>query len=271
MLVQGVDVWLNTPRRPNEACGTSGMKVVPNGGLNLSVLDGWWAEGYQPGVGWAIGEGEEFAHSDYQDEFDADSLYSLLEREVVPMFYDRDVDGVPRSWIAMMKQSIRVLTPVFSGDRMVKDYTERFYLPAAEHYERLAADGFARARELAAWKDSVRKAWRDVRVTSVQEEGERELPVGTGLRVTARVHLGTIAPSEVVVQAYYSRLRSDGTLREGRAVDLEWTGQDKGDHVYKGMVPSRTSGMHGYSVRVLPRHEDVLVPHEMPLITWEEE
>ena len=271
MLVQGVDVWLNTPRRPNEACGTSGMKVVPNGGLNLSVLDGWWAEGYQPGAGWAIGEGEEFAHSDYQDEFDADSLYSLLEREVVPMFYDRDVDGVPRSWIAMMKQSIRVLTPVFSGDRMVKDYTEHFYLPAAEHYERLAAGGFVKARELAAWKDSVRKAWPDVRVTSVQEEGERELPVGTGLPVTARVHLGKIAPSEVVVQAYYSRLRSDGTLREGRAVDLEWTGQDKDDHVYTGTVPSRTSGMHGYSVRVLPRHEDVLVPHEMPLITWEEE
>ena len=107
------------------------------------------------------------------------------------MFYDRDVDGVPRSWIAMMKQSIRVLTPVFSGDRMVKDYTERFYLPAAEHYQRLAADGFAKARELAAWKDRVRKAWRDVRVTSVQEEGERELPVGTGLPVTARVHLGS--------------------------------------------------------------------------------
>ena len=271
MLVQGVDVWLNTPRRPYEASGTSGMKVVPNGGLNLSVLDGWWAEGYRPGVGWAIGDGQEFAHADYQDEFDAESLYSLLEHEVVPLFYDRDVDGLPRGWIAMMKQSIRVLAPVFSGDRMVKQYTEHFYLPAADHYERLAADGFAKARELAAWKKKMRRAWCNIRVASVQEEGGRELPVGTGLPVTARVHLGSIDPSEVVVQAYHSRVRSDGTLREGRSVDLEWMGKDKDDHVYKGTVPSRTSGMHGYSVRVLPRHEDVLVPNELPLITWEEE
>ena len=129
MLVQGVDVWLNTPRRPYEACGTSGMKVVPNGGLNLSVLDGWWAEGYRPGVGWAIGDGQEFVHAGYQDEVDAESLYSLLEREVVPLFYDRDADGLPRGWIAMMKNSIRVLAPTFSGDRMVKQYAEQL-LPA---------------------------------------------------------------------------------------------------------------------------------------------
>jgi starch phosphorylase len=171
----------------------------------------------------------------------------------------------------MMKESIRKLTPVFSGDRMVKNYTDGFYLPAAEHYERLAADGFAKAREVAAWKDRVRKAWSDVRVISVREEGSRDLPVGTGLPVRARVHLGVIEPSEVVVQAYFSRLRSDGTLRNGRGIDLEWSGTEEGDHIYAGTVPSRSSGMHGYSVRVLPRHDDVLVPHELPLIAWEEE
>lgn len=271
MLVQGVDVWLNTPRRPYEASGTSGMKVVPNGGLNLSVLDGWWAEGYRPGAGWAIGDGQEYAHADYQDEVDAEALYSLLEREVVPLFYDRDVDGIPRGWIQMMKESIRTLTPAFSGDRMLKEYTERFYLPAGRHFQRMAANGYSRARDLAAWKAKVRAAWCDVRITWVDERGRPDLPVGTDMPVTARVHLGTLDPSEVVVQAYYSRLRSDGTPSNGHAVDLEWVAVENGDHVYEGTIPSRASGMHGFSVRVLPHHDDVLVPHELPLITWEEE
>jgi starch phosphorylase len=269
VLVQGVDVWLNNPRRPYEACGTSGMKVVTNGGLNLSILDGWWAEGYRPGVGWAIGDGQEFAHTDYQDEVDAESLYSLLEHEVVPLFYDRDADGIPRGWIAMMKESIRVLTSAFSGDRMIKEYTDRFYVPAADHYERLAARGFAKARELSAWKQKVSKAWCDVRVTWVQDQGTINLPVGADLQVETRVHLGSLHPSEVVVQAYYSRLRSDGALSNGHSIDLKWSGSRDGDHVYKGTISSKISGIHGYSIRILPRHEDVLVPHELPLITWE--
>ena len=271
VLVQGVDVWLNNPRRPFEASGTSGMKVAPNGGLNLSVLDGWWAEGYRPGVGWAIGNGQVFDDPDYQDELDANSLYTLLEREVVPLFYDRDVDGVPRGWITKMKESIRTLTPAFSGDRMLRQYAEKFYLPAAAHAARLAEDGFDRARELAAWKKRVRKLWREVSVTAVLENGVPDLPVGVGLPVTAHVHLGKLEPSEVSVQAYYGRLHPDGGLSTGRGIDLEWVGTEDGDHVYKGTVPSRGSGMHVYSVRVLPHHEDVLVPNELPLITWEHE
>ncbi|MFH0914892.1 MAG: alpha-glucan family phosphorylase, partial [bacterium] len=205
MLVRGVDLWLNTPRRPYEACGTSGMKVVPNGGLNLSVLDGWWAEAYRPGVGWAIGDGQEFVHAGYQDEVDADSLYSTLEYDVVPLFYDRDADGLPRGWIAMMKNSIRILAPAFSGDRMLKQYVERFYLPAGEHYRRLEADDFAKARELAAWKARVRQAWCDVKVTWVEERGAPNVAVGEGIPVAAKVHLGVLEPGEVVVEAYYSR------------------------------------------------------------------
>ncbi len=270
MLVQGVDVWLNTPRRPNEACGTSGMKVVPNGGLNLSVLDGWWAEAYRPGAGWAIGDGQEFVHAGYQDEVDAESLYSLLERQVVPLFYERDADGLPRGWIAMMKNSIRVLTPAFSGERMLKQYTERFYLPVAARYQRLVADGYAKAREISAWRTRVREAWCDVRVTWVEESGVPELTVGQGMEVLARVYLGALEPCDVTVEAYASSLRPDGTLRNGRAAALEWVSCDNGEHVYRGTVPSRASGLHGYAVRVLPCHDDVLVPNEMPLITWEE-
>ncbi len=270
MLVQGVDVWLNNPRRPYEACGTSGMKVVPNGGLNLSVLDGWWAEGYRPGVGWAIGDGQEFAHHDYQDQVDAEALYSLLEKEVVPLFYERDVDGVPRGWIAMMKNSIRVLAPAFSGDRMLKQYTENFYLPAGDHYRRLAADDFAKAKELSGWKTHVREVWSEVRVSWVEERGTPDVAVGDGIPVTAKVHLGALDPSEVIVQAYYSRLRPDGTLSDGRGIDLKWVAVEGGEHLYQGGVPSRASGLHGYSIRILPQHEDVLVPNELPLIAWEE-
>jgi starch phosphorylase len=270
MMVQGVDVWLNTPRRPFEACGTSGMKVVPNGGLNLSVLDGWWAEGYRPGVGWAIGDGQEFAHHEYQDQVDAEALYTLLEKEVVPLFYERDVDGVPRGWIAMMKNSIRVLAPAFSGDRMLKQYTERYYLPAGDHYRRLAVDGFAKAKDLAAWKARVREAWSHVKVSWVEEHGAPDVAVGEGIPVATKVRLGVLDPSEVVVQAFYSRLRPDGALSNGRGIDLEWVSFENGEHLYKGAVPSRASGLHGYSIRVLPRHEDVLVPHELPLIAWEE-
>ncbi len=276
MLVQGVDVWLNNPRRPFEASGTSGMKVVPNGGLNLSVLDGWWAEAYRPGVGWAIGTGEEVSSPAYQDQLDAESLYSLLENEVVPLFYDRDADGLPRGWIAMMKESIKVLAPTFSGDRMVKQYAEGFYAPAAEQYRRLAADGFAEAKALVTWKTKVRDLWPSVRIVAVDETGavldggSREVAVGDQVPVTARVDLAGLDPLDVTVEAFYSTLSSDGALRTGRGMPLELGEQVDGCYLYRGAVPARTSGLHGFAVRVLPRHQDVLVPNELPLITWEE-
>jgi starch phosphorylase len=271
MLVQGADVWLNTPRRPYEACGTSGMKVVPNGGLNLSVLDGWWAEAYRPGAGWAIGDGQEFVHAGYQDDVDAEALYSLLEKEIVPLFYHRDADGLPRGWIAMMKNSIRVLAPAFSGDRMLKQYTEGFYLPAADRYRLMVADDFAKAKELTAWKLKVREAWCDVKVTWVEERGTPELKVGEVIEVAAKVRLGSLDPSEVLVEAYFSSLRSDGTLRNGRGTPLCWVSRESnGEHLYRGTVASKASGLHGYAVRVLPCREGVLVPNELPLIAWEE-
>ena len=270
MLVQGCDVWLNTPRRPYEACGTSGMKVVPNGGLNLSVLDGWWAEGYRPGVGWAIGDGQEYVHAGYQDEVDSEALYSLLENKVVPLFYDRDADGLPRGWITMMKQSIHVLAAPFSGDRMVRQYASNFYVPIGERYERMAADDFAKAKQLTAWRNRVVDAWCDVRVVSVSERESLEVRVGEGIEVTATVRLGVLSPSDVVVEAYSGVVSPDGGLRNGRGTALELIGGEDGAFTYRGAVPTRTSGLHGYSVRVMPRHDDVLVPNELPLIVWEE-
>ena len=133
-LVQGADVWLNTPRRPNEASGTSGMKLLPNGGLNLSVLDGWWAEAYDREVGWAIGHGEDYDNDEYQDAVESEALYNLLEKDVTLLFYDRDEENLPRRWIAKMKNSMKRLSPIFSTNRMVREYVERFYMPAAKRY-----------------------------------------------------------------------------------------------------------------------------------------
>ncbi len=271
MLVQGCDVWLNTPRRPFEACGTSGMKVVPNGGLNLSVLDGWWAEGYRPGVGWAIGDGQEFVHTDYQDEVDSEALYSLLEQEITPLFYTRDADGLPRGWIQMMKNSIRVLAPAFSGERMAKQYASEFYVPIGERYERMVANGFAKAKDLAVWRAKLRAEWPHVTVVAESPREAAEVTVGDAVEVKARVRLGGLEPADVVVEAYTGTVRPDGTLRNGRGTALEWVAYDNGEHIYRGTLSGRTSGMHGYSVRVVPHREDMLVPNEMPLIVWEED
>jgi starch phosphorylase len=269
-LVQGADVWLSTPRRPYEASGTSGMKILANGGLNCSVLDGWWAEGYRPGVGWAIGDGQEFVHADYQDEVESDCLYSTLESEIVPLFYERDRSGVPRGWVATMKRSIQVLVPTFSGERMVKEYAEQFYLALGSRYRMLVADDFAKAREINAWKFRVRDAWTDVRVTWVDGEDARRVAAGEAVEVTAKVQLGRLDPSEVTVEAYAGSLRPDGALREGHGVPLEWVSCENGEQLYRGMLRARASGEHGFAVRVLPRNEDVLVPNELPLIAWEE-
>ena len=193
-LVQGVDVWLNNPRRPYEASGTSGMKVLVNGGLNCSILDGWWAEAYRPGVGWAIGSGQEFAHSEYQDEVDSDALYSLLERDIVPCFYERDEAGLPGRWVAMMRRSIQTLAPAFSGDRMVKQYAEQFYLPAAARYRMLSHDDFAMAKRVNAWKFYMRDAWEGVRVTCVECRDSVEVAAGEAIEVMAKVQLGCLDP-----------------------------------------------------------------------------
>jgi len=269
-LVQGADVWLNNPRRPYEASGTSGMKVLANGGLNCSVLDGWWTEGYRPGVGWAIGDGQEFAHSDYQDQVDAEALYSLLENEIVPCFYERDRAGVPGRWVAMMKRSIQILVPTFSGDRMAKQYAEHFYLPAAERYRMLAQDDFAMAKKVNEWKFHIRDAWKDVRIDCVECKDAIEVAAGETVEVTAKVHLGALDPSEVVVEIYSSGLRPDGSLRNGHGVALEWVEVENGEHTYKGSISTRIPGEHGFSVRVVPLNPDVLIPNELPLIVWEE-
>jgi len=271
-LVQGCDVWLNTPLRPLEASGTSGMKAAANGALNVSTLDGWWDEAwnqYNHRIGWAIGRGEIYDQREYQDQVEAEALYDLLERDVIPTFYERGRDRLPRRWIDRMRTSIATLCHFFNTHRMVREYTERFYLVANALHRTLAENDAARARALAAWLARVRAAWREVRVEAV-ERGLTDLVVGQRASVRVRVHLGPLSPDDVNVELYVGRLGSDEQILDPVAARLESTGERSGGSwIFQGtLAPCVRSGRHGYTIRVLPCHPDLTSPLIPNLITW---
>jgi starch phosphorylase len=275
-LVQGVDVWLNNPRRPQEASGTSGMKAAANGALNLSTLDGWWDEvwrqpGRPDGIGWAIGKGEVYDDPNYQDQVEAEALYDLLERDVVPTFYDRGVDRLPRKWIARMKDSIATLCRFVNTHRMVSDYTRLAYLEAHDRFGALEAGGGARARGLAAWMARVRQGWPQVRIVRVEDGPGDAVPVNTLLNVRAHVHLGALAPEDVCVQLYMGRLEKAGEITAAEKIAMRPGGHDtQGVWVFDAAgVSCSASGLHGYTVRVLPQHPDLPASAFQPgLISW---
>ena len=269
-LVQGADVWLNTPRRPYEASGTSGMKVLPNGGLNLSVIDGWWAEGYDREVGWAIGRGEDYTNDDYQDSVESEALYNLLERDVAPLFYERDKEGLPRRWIAKMKASMKRLCPVFNTNRMVMEYAERFYIPAAKRYSELAADHGARLGPILEWRRRFRTAGSQVKITLVEADSGWEIRVGAKMRVTANVFLGEIPPDAVRLQIVSGPVNEAGTIVNSSSSDMKPVGIAGNEHKYEGELQCLESGSYGFSVRVIPYHPDVRIPYEHPWLVWAE-
>ena len=275
-LVQGCDVWLNTPRRPLEASGTSGMKALANGLLNLSTLDGWWDEAWQNwgagafSIGWAIGHGESYEEPDYWDQVEASALYDLLERDVVPTFYDRSVDGLPRRWITQMKTSIASLCPVFNMQRVVYEYTTDFYLLAHARYQQLIRDGGSRAKALAAWHSHIRAAWRQVRVESVDTLPSKVLTAGSRVDVRARVALGPLRADEVAVELYLGKLDAHQEITDPVAIPMELEGEVSGGSAtfVASEVPCRDSGLHGYTVRVLPFHPDGPETFLPGLIRW---
>ncbi len=268
-LVQGCDIWLNTPRRPHEASGTSGMKAVANGAPNLSILDGWWDEAYTRDVGWAIGHGEEYEDEDLQDTVEADSIYDLLENDIVPLFYTRGNDGLPRGWIAKMKASMRQLCPVFNTNRMVCDYASEYYAASAERYRLLIAEKGARARALAAWQERVAREWPGVRVQGVQSTGADEARVGRQVDVKCQVALGELTPEDVAVEIVTGRVDEHGRFAGPQTVIMRCAGREAARaYLYRGEIECRRSGREGYAIRVMPSHADLCNRHVMRLVHW---
>ena len=261
-LVQGVDVWLNTPRRPWEACGTSGMKVLVNGGVNLSELDGWWAEAYTPEVGWALGDGREHGDDPAWDAVEADALYELLEREVIPEFYARDEQGIPKAWVARMRESMARLTPRFSANRTVREYTEQHYLPAATAYHLRLANKGAIGRQIVAWHHSLEQKWATLHFGELKAATDAERHV-----FKVEVYLNDLDPNAVRVELYADGVSGSAPTRQ-EMQRVRKLAVESGGHVYSAAVPAAHPPAD-YTARVIPRCEGVAIPLEDARILWQ--
>ena len=273
-MYQGVDLWLNNPRRPLEASGTSGMKLPPSGGLNLSVLDGWWCEAHTGKNGWAIGaeipESTSELDEKFETEVDVASLFHILETQVLPLYYAKPDGRLPLAWINLMRESIRTIVPVFNTHRMVQEYTERLYESAARAHTILNSDGCKKAIELSQWKSNIRRDWSHIAVSDVTvcNGNSPSVTVGQQLDVSARVALGPIAPEFVRVQAFFGE-NVNGQIAGAKTVELKMVEKlADGTYRFAGAIPADESGSYGLSVRVIPSHPNIIQAHELRLITW---
>jgi starch phosphorylase len=266
-LYWGVDVWLNNPLRPLEACGTSGMKAALNGALNLSIRDGWWDEWFDGENGWAIPSAEGIVDADRRDDLEAHALYDLIENNVAPRYYDR-TGGVPTRWVQMVRHTLKTLGPKVLADRMVREYVERLYAPAGESSERMFAHDFAAARELAAWRADVVAKWPAVAVLHVDSQlsGSGDAQVGDKLTLRAEIALGGLSPQDVEVEAVYGAVDPEDRLTEVETVALREVGATDGTTRFEGEVHLERTGGFGYTVRVLPKTPLLASPVELGLV-----
>jgi starch phosphorylase len=261
-LVQGVDVWLNTPRRPWEACGTSGMKALVNGGINLSELDGWWAEAYTKDVGWALGDGQEHGDDPAWDAIEADALYDLLENEVIPKFYTRDQNGIPTAWITMMRESMGQLTPRFSANRVVREYVEKHYLPAASIYSNRAKNKGAIGAEIVNWHHALNQKWSALRFGELKIETDNKQHT-----FKIQIYFNVLDPNDVRVELYANGIDKAESVRIEMTLIQPLAGTS-GCSVYSTTIPNSRE-VSDYTVRIIPHYSDVSVPLEDAHIIWQ--
>ncbi|MHB1318446.1 MAG: alpha-glucan family phosphorylase [Anaerolineae bacterium] len=270
-LVQGADVWLNTPRWGQEASGTSGMKACMNGGIHVSSFDGWWYEGYSPEVGWRIGNGEVYSDDAAGDLVEAEALYDLLEKDIVPLFYDHGVNGIPHAWVAKMKRSMADVGPRFNTQRMLQEYHDGLYRPSMERLVRLEENDAVRARALSDWLARVRAAWAQVRFTDVRSDAHDGITVRQQVTFSTHVQLGTLGPADVAVQVCLGSADASGEITNYEIADMAYVRtEEDGAHHYEVSARFDTSGLNGYTIRVLPNHPDLHTMHISGLVKWAE-
>lgn len=268
-MVQGVDVWLNTPGMNMEASGTSGMKACMNGALHCSIPDGWWHEGYRKDAGWSIGRGEIYEDPALQDAVEAKTLFDLIENSVIPAFYNVGADQIPRAWTAMMKKTMKGVLARFNTNRMVAEYLEDYYIPALSRSRALDSHGSEGCRAFADWKNRVRSAWKDIRIMEVTADaGADTFTVGDSIPVTVSVFTGGLSPHDLAVEIQHGNAGGDGYISERKTTRLSPSGEDRQGAVFTGMLPCLDSGRFGFTVRILPYHPDHGLIIEPGLVRW---
>jgi len=269
-MVEGCDVWLNNPRRPLEASGTSGMKVIANGGLNFSVMDGWWDEAFSPEVGWRIGNREEYDNLDYQDEVESRLIYEGIEKELVPLFYNRGEDKLPRNWISMMKSSMKKLGPIYNSHRMVEQYATKFYFASHQKRMTLMENNWEKGKAFSQWKNRLYANWDKVKFLSISEEEKNgDLKVGLKYPILAEVELGELTPDDVDVQIYFGKV-DDGIDGTKSVVNMAHVikKQKSSKYIYRGEINCKNTGQFGFTLRLLPKHPLLINQFELGLIRW---
>jgi starch phosphorylase len=267
-LTSGADVWLNTPRRPMEASGTSGMKAAMNGVINCSVLDGWWDEAYNPEVGWAIGHGEIYEDENLQDDVESKALYDLLEQDIIPLFYQRGRDGLPREWIKMMKESMRQIGQSMSSHRMLMDYSNKFYLPAIKNYQRIIRADYSESKALAAYVARLAASWDRIKIGDIISDAKPVMQRGDLVTVNVYIELGDLDPAEVKVELYFGPVSSQNNIENALHREMRSAGKKGAGYHYQVKVECTDTGMQGHTVRILPKHPALVHPYRSGFIKW---
>ncbi|MCG8532444.1 MAG: alpha-glucan family phosphorylase [Desulfovibrionales bacterium] len=271
-MLAGCDVWLNTPRRPYEACGTSGIKAIFNGVLTFSTLDGWWDEAYLPdnSIGWAIGKGEEYSDPEYQDYVELRTLFNVLEFEIIPEFYDRGRGGLPRQWIRRMKKALTVLGPKFNSHRMVMDYVHKTYKPAYDNFINLSRYDFQPARELADWRNDIMTKWSGLEIRNAFIDVEQDMYVGQSIKIGVDVKMNGIHIDSLSTEAYFGQVQQNGEFSSRKIQQLMPIGEQdhEGWQHFEGIVAPKKPGRFGYTIRIIPQHPLLIDPRSLGLIRW---
>ena len=268
-LVQGVDIWLNNPLRPQEASGTSGMKAAVNGAINFSVLDGWWCEGYNGENGWVVGSTDTYNDLEYQNEMESRSIYEILEKEIVPLFYDRGQDDLPRGWINKMKLCMQTVGPMFNTNRMIEDYTRKFYVPSMEMTEKMKENNYELAKKKTDWQSNIERNWNRVSIISADDNvNNKTIQIGSPVKIRVRVNLAGIAPEDVFVQVYEGYLNTKNVLSDETFENMKMVSKEQdGTYIYELESPTRIVGHCGYTIRVVPQYMDK-VEYIPGIIKW---